>query len=409
MNSSNSLVYQVLFSILLVMASASLTLGQQYNLTDSDKEEIKRRAKFRMQEFEELLQLISDPTRSRGAIDRYILSSYSRRDSLFNQVFYDEDVKIEDDITPIEFNKENIEASALTVSAYLNNFKLQYNKYLDKTVFFTNMEFSGVQQQNFVYVVVSYDSEFRGRHTIYKSYQYKPLKRKATLRAEYNMDLDRWQVWIAGVNYDRDAFKAESVADTTVAQPADPALGQNDEPTDAVVVEPAPQNDEAADPPALAEREDTTESEPQDNAEAQSLEFVSTFPEAIKKGNSSALRWNEDVDEGEIRLYQGEEQKAVLRKGLYGQQWNWTVQQKPGKDYSIMLYEPATGRQAKSSTFQIRSKFPLALKIAIPVVAVAGAAFLLMPADEPVTTTPGNPTNPPVDYTIDIAPSLPGN
>lgn len=399
MNRINSLMYRIAaISLLLLLASASLSLGQQYNLTPSDKEEIKRRAKFRMQEFEELLQLISDPTRSRGAIDRYILSSYSRQDSLFNQVFYDEEVKIEDDITPIEFNKENIEASALSVSAYLNNFKLQYNKYLDKTVFFTNLEFSGVQQQNFVYVVVSYDSEFRGRHTIYKSYQYKPLKRKATLRAEYNLDLDRWQVWIAGVYYDRAPFVDESEPDSTITIATNPVLEQNEQPTEELTQLPSPQDDEAAEQVAAQEKDNASDALP--------LEFVSTFPEAIKKGNVRPLRWNEDLNDGEIRLYQGEEQLAVLRKGLYGQQWNWSVQQKPGKDYSIVLYEPATGREAKTGAFQIKSKFPLALKIAIPTVTAAAVIFLLRPSDETVTTPPETPAT---DYSIEIEPSLPGN
>lgn len=399
MNRINSQMYRIAaISVLLLLASTSLSLGQQYNLTPSDKEEIKRRAKFRMQEFEELLQLISDPTRSRGAIDRYILSSYSRQDSLFNQVFYDEEVKIEDDITPIEFNKENIEASALSVSAYLNNFKLQYNKYIDKTVFFTNLEFSGVQQQNFVYVVVSYDSEFRGRHTIYKSYQYKPLKRKATLRAEYNLDLDRWQVWIAGVYYDRASFNDESEPDSTIAIATNPVLEQNEQPTEELTQLPTPQDDEAAEQVADQENDNASDALP--------LEFVSAFPEAIKKGNVRPLRWNEDLNDGEIRLYQGEEQLAVLRKGLYGQQWNWSVQQKPGKDYSIVLYEPATGREAKTGAFQIKSKFPLALKIAIPTVTAAAVIFLLRPGDETVTNPPETPTT---DYSIEIEPSLPGN
>lgn len=353
--------YITLFS---VFSMAGLQNLCAQSLTDLDKKEIQRRAAFRIEEFQELLQLITDPTRSRGAIDRFIISSYSKEDSLFNQVFYDAQVVIEDDLTPIDHTQENIEVSALPVATYLNNFKLQYQKSYDETIFFTDLQFSDIKTEDFTYLIVSYNSEFRGKNSAHPNYQYKPVKRNATLRATYSSELDRWQVWIVGINYDRtDLDASEAVVETPISNTAEkevatkkadqePPLRKVEKNSDASLV--------------VAEDEENKDTEKQ----LPQLEFTSGIPEQVKKGKNLPLAWNSSVADASITLYQGDTRLREIRKGLYGEQWNWTAIQKPGKNFSIRLYEPSTGRSVTSSPFRIKSRFPLVVKIGVPVAVI---------------------------------------
>ncbi|MDF9798771.1 hypothetical protein OKW21_004034 [Catalinimonas alkaloidigena] len=359
------------YLMLMLCLSITISSTQGQGLTEFDKSQIERRARLKMDEFEELLFLISDPTRSRGAVNRYILSSYSQEDSLFNRVFYNEDVIIEDDISKIVLTNDNIEVSALDVVTYLNNFKLQYEKNIEKTVHFTDYSFSEPVQDAYTYIVVSYTSKFNGKNINLDDYNYPAVKRKATLRTEYNFKRDAWQVWISGVNYDRDVLTSEA-EELTVIEDKDL------------------KKETIAPPPDQQEEESLPE-----------LQFTSTIPKNIKKGASLPLKWNNSVEDAEISLYQEGQEMMTLRKGLYGQQWDWNVNQKPGKNYSITLYEPATNRTVKSSSFQLKPRFPLVLKVGIPLAAIGVAVLLLNdpgpgPGPEPtqdLSEPPGLPTN----------------
>lgn len=378
--------------LLLTLVLCLLALGvQAQNLTEFDKEQIVRRATLKMDEFEELLFLISDPTRSRGAVDRYILSSYSREDSLFNQVFYDQDVIIEDDLSPIELTQDNIEVSAIDVVTYLNNFKLQYKKYMEKTVFFTDLSFSEVMQEDYVYVVASYQSEFKGKHANYEDHQYPLVKRKATLRATYDYTSDAWKVWIAGVNFDREGAKPEERIAVSEQNSSEDI--KTDEENLAIVQE---------DQPA----EESTPAELQNDQNLPSLQFTSDIAQSIKRGKSMALRWNKPVEDASMSLYQGEQEIMRLQEDVDGQQWNWKVAQKPGKNYSIMLYDPATTSKVKSKAFQIKPKFPLAVKIAVPVVAMSTALWATNFKNENGYWPWGKKPAP--DFIIDFEPHVPG-
>ncbi|WPP49139.1 hypothetical protein [Catalinimonas niigatensis] len=350
------------------------------NLTEFDEDQIKRRATLRIQEFEELLQLISDPTRSRGAIDRYIQSSYSRKDSLFNQVFYDDKVIIEDDITPLDLTKNDIEVSALTVPTYLNNFKLQYQKYYEKTIFFTELELSDIHKEGFIYVIASYNSEFKGKNSAYKNHQYKPIRRNATLRAEYDLEKDRWQVWIAGVNYDRDMLHSPVNGTTQAVEKV------KEEVTIISTVD-------------TKEKEDTKATS--EIATLPSLEFTTALPAKVKKGKNIALSWNASVENATVTLYQGQTMIKEIRQDLSGQQWNWKVQQKPGKDYMIKLYEPKTRKQVASQPFQVKPRIPVVLKVGLPLI-IAGAVYYFTKPE------PGPGPDPvPESNTIEVTPELP--
>ena len=316
-----------LYYLVLLYVFTSLSVSaQKMNISYPEKLEIKKRAELKIEEFEELLNYIADPTRSRGAVDKAILSSYTDGE-FFKQVFYNEEVRIEEDITPNISAKGRVSVSDVTVPTYLNDFKLYYEKQREKSIFFENLVFSDVLQGDFPYIIVSYDSRFNGVHRELKSQAYLPQKRRATLRAEYDQENDRWQLWIIGVNY--------AIGEAPPSFPSEEQIEQEEAPTN----------------PTLP------------------IQF-SSIPASIKKGRTLALDWNNPVENAELILYKDEKPISEIKEQLNGNQWNWTVNQKPGKGYSIMLYEPSTQKSIKTSPFRIKSKFPLAVKVAIPVVVV---------------------------------------
>lgn len=326
-------------------------VGQPLNLTCEEKLEIKKRAQLKLEEFEALLRFIADPTRSRGAVDQAIKSSYTDG-KFFKQVFYDSTVRIENDILPyMDASSE----SDIAVDAYLNQFKLFYEKSRESTIFFENVWFSDIQENQFVYMVASYQSRFTGTHRELKSMTYQPQSRSATLRAEYNTKLDHWEVWIVGVTYRRE--------NKLPSFPADPCA------TDTITTSDTTNITEIANTAKVTDTSDTTVTNNISDSTATSLEFVDTANK-YKRGKLYQIAWNDTIQDGELHLYRREQPLGELTKALDGAQWSWNVKQKPGKNYSIMLYEPSTNRRVKSEVFRIRSSFPLAIKIAIPAAAV---------------------------------------
>lgn len=328
-------------------------VGQPLNLTCEEKLEIKKRAQLKLEEFEGLLRFIADPTRSRGAVDQAIKSSYTDG-KYFKQVFYDSTVRIENDILP---HLDAASESDIAVDAYLNQFKLFYEKSREPNIFFENVWFSDIQENQFVYLVISYQSRFTGTHRELKSMTYQPQSRSATLRAEFNSQLDHWEVWIVGVTYRRE--------NELPSFPADPCVTNTTDTPDTTDITKIDKVTETSDATATNEKNaiaDTT---------AASLQFIATA-DKYKRGKSYQLTWNDSIQDGELQLYRGEQPLGELAKALDGMQWNWHVKQKPGKNYSIMLYEPTTGRQVKSTPFGIKSRFPLALKLGVGTLVAGG-------------------------------------
>ncbi|MGD1890251.1 MAG: hypothetical protein ACFB15_06600 [Cyclobacteriaceae bacterium] len=395
----------------------SATFAQQ--LTDLDKEQITELAEIKLENFETLLRIVSDASRSRGARNRYIVSSYSDRDSLFNQIFYDENVIVEDDISPIEITGENVEVSAINVTDYLNKFNIQYQKGFGFTVFFSDPTFSEIANQEPVYVVASYTSEFRGKNINDVTFSYQPVARNATFRAEYDLEKDRWQVWIAGINFDRtqipqgpQIIPPEEV-DPLISQRAKSEAINYQSPTreaPAAIVIARPQLDSLATNATISEVSDGREETilPPTKGE---LEFPLTVPSQLKRGQEIPLTWNRPADNGKIELYQNGRRVSEIKSNLYSQQWAWPVEQKPGKNYSLVLYEPNKRGKAESRAFQIKSKFPLAVKIAIPVAVVAGVIVAVSGNDPGPEPRPGPGPDPDPDPTpsrfIDIEPRTP--
>jgi len=365
----------------------SATFAQQ--LTDLDKDQITELAEIKLENFETLLRIISDKSRSRGAINRYIVSSYSDQDSLFNQIFYDEDVIIEDDIADIEITRENVEVSAVRVADYLNKFNIQYQKGFGFTVFFSDPTFSEISNQEPIYVVANYTSEFRGQNVNNPTFSYRPVARNATFRAEYDLEKDRWQVWIAGINYDR--TQIPQGPQVIPPEEVDPliTLGAKSEeinyrsptrePLSAIVIDtPEPDPRLSTNTEANNEQEDTVLPPTKE-----ALEFTVSVPSVLKRGQEVPLTWSRPTDNGEIFLYREGQLISEIKSDLYSERWTWPVDQKPGKNYQLILYEPDSGNRVESNNFRIKPRIPLVAKIAVPAAIIT--AIILWP--EPTETS----------------------
>lgn len=352
---NTTLLYFLFFCTLL----GHNVVGQPLNLTCEEKQEIKKRAQLKLQEFEALLRFIADPTRSRGAVDKAIKSSYTDG-KFFKQVFYDSTVRIENDLLP---HMDATSESDVPIDTYLNQFRWVYGKTQEPTIFFEEVRFSDIKENQFAYLVVSYQSRFTGTHKELNT-TYQPRSRSATLRADYDSELERWEVWIVGVTYRRD--------NELPPFPPDPCV------TEAIAIPDIPHTTDINQITDTNPAYDTTRSfnvpEAADTTTAASLQFIATAGK-YKRGKSYQLTWNDTIQDGELHLYRGKRPLGELTKALDGAQWSWHVKQKAGKNYSITLYEPATGRQVKSEAFGIRPSFPLAIKIAVP---AAAAGYLII-------------------------------
>ncbi len=125
---------------------------------------------------------------------------------------------------------------------------------------------------------------------------------------------------------------------------------------------------------------------------------VNLSPTTPKVGKSVLVTWSLPASNASVTLYQGDRELRQLQEGLSGTQWNWRVDQKAGKEYKVVLYDPAKNRNAESAMFSIRPRFPLALKIGIPSVVAGVIVYLLL--DDP-------PKPKASDRTIPIKPTVP--
>ncbi len=339
------------------MLMAPHLIAQPLDLTCQEKLEIKKRAQLKLEEFEALLRFVADPTRSRGAVDQAIKSSYTDG-KYFKQVFYDSSVRIENDMLPyMDASSE----SDITVEAYLSQFKLFYEKSREATVFFENMWFSDILENQFIYMVVTYESRFTGTHRELKDMTYQPQPRSATLRADYNTALDHWEVWIAGVTFRREntlpSFPADPCNTLSVADPVDI------NPPAEVAVDTA-----TADVPAVT-----------DLSETESLHFTKV-PHQYKQGRKYNITWNPPIDTAlSLSLYQQGTLVKTLKENISGRAFSWEVPKtvEKGKNYQFQLgpvrAEGAGGQAAITSVpFRIGPRFPLGLKVGISAGVLAG-------------------------------------
>ena len=161
------------------------------SLTSKEKEALRYEAGAFVKELELLLNNISNDESSRLERNTVIENSFN---SIGNQIFFNEKVVIEDDITPSHYNYENV--VDLTVEKYLKNFDLFYKKQQYKSVKFSDFYVSDVKEGSYIYLEVYFKSLFKGNHVNY-DLTYKTTSRVATIIATQSGK--KWDLKIASI------------------------------------------------------------------------------------------------------------------------------------------------------------------------------------------------------------------
>ncbi len=161
------------------------------NLSSEDKEKIRYEAASFIEEFELLLNTLALPDLSKLERDELIGNSYVKSG---NQIFTNKDVVVEDDIDPNYSSYTKVKD--VNVDRYLKDLDIFYVKSEAPTIEFSNIITSNVKQDDYVYLEVYFESQFKSRHvTIKKPYQ--KTKRVATLMARKKSR--NWEMLIASV------------------------------------------------------------------------------------------------------------------------------------------------------------------------------------------------------------------
>ena len=180
---------------------------QAQPLDAADTAEIRQKALRHVRQFEGLLNLISQPDEyfRKYGFEPLIRSYYDEQSGY--HIFRDSLVVVEDDLNP----RARVQryGHLLTIKEYLKAFFSLYEKSPVASVFFDRYRVSEVQQGDFTYVEVRYDSEFRNRHRAFPDVPYPVRARKATVKAERTTG--GWQVMITDVSYDRSAAPEDPV------------------------------------------------------------------------------------------------------------------------------------------------------------------------------------------------------
>jgi len=173
-------IYPVFLFIIIVFALPTLAQTSSEKLSEDDIDEIKYLSEGFIEEFEQLLNLIADP--SLGEYKRKQITQNSFNPNSGNKIFVDDEVIIEDDIDPTYFeHNERIKDSP--VGKYLNDLDLFYEKSSEPTISFTDVETFNVDKNAYVYSVVYFKSFFRSQHRTIRR-PYRQTERIATIKAD---------------------------------------------------------------------------------------------------------------------------------------------------------------------------------------------------------------------------------
>ena len=150
-------VQTILFIIFSFLSFQTIAQSSQIDsLSKGDINEIKYLSEAFIEEFELLLNTVVDP--ELGEYKRNEISVNSYNPASGNQIFVDGDVIIEDDIDPNYYDFQRVKDSP--VKKYLNDLDLFYEKSVEPTINFSDIETFSIGVKDYVYAVVYFKSFF---------------------------------------------------------------------------------------------------------------------------------------------------------------------------------------------------------------------------------------------------------
>ncbi len=181
--------------LIVVMAVATGLPAQPIEARDCA--EIRSQASQTLKDFEKLLNLLADSSYYQSQRDKMIRNSYNPDDP--GRIFYHKEIIVEDDLTPVGNVAQNTGLNDKDVVEYLGEFDSFYSKSEENTVFFSNLHFGPIRTNEFVFLHILYNSEFRG-HLKNKPEQALPRHhRVAMVRAEKRNG--QWRTYLQQVEF----------------------------------------------------------------------------------------------------------------------------------------------------------------------------------------------------------------
>ncbi len=169
------LFFFTFFSLLCLASQA-----QPQPPTDRDSDEIKRQAKRKIEKgLSDLLNALTFDDLTEA--ERQGISADSYKAGGSNQLFFNTDVIVEDDLLPVRKTEGVFD---LKVDKYLANLDLFYAKSTGHTIEISDVTVSSLKKSEYYYVKVYFTSLFKGSHKQNPGVAYKPVKRMAEVRAE---------------------------------------------------------------------------------------------------------------------------------------------------------------------------------------------------------------------------------
>lgn len=334
--------------VLLILGLLPQSLHAQ-QLDATDTAEIQQKALRYVQQFEGLLNVISqsDDYFRKYDFNQLIRNYYTDQSNY--QIFRDSLVVVEDDLNPKEEAQDS--ENFLTIKNYLKAFFSLYAKSPPPSVIFDNYEVSDVRQNEFRYVEVFYDSKFRNRHRAFPDLAYPERRRKATVKAE--PQAGGWRLVITDLSYAQPTEPADEVAPITHAPVA--------------ITDPAVPDDTAIAPPTSSRAEEPMVSpeisEPAPEPEVADLPVDNTFENTrriYRKGKtySLPLRTHPTSPPTALMLYREATLIEDLSRSLADSSFAWQVPQEmaEGNNYQFRFYDPATETVVESTPFEIKRK-----------------------------------------------------
>ena len=286
------------------------------------------------------------------------------------QIFRDSAVVIEDDLNPRLRAAQ--EGDLRTIKEYLKAFFALYEKSPVSTIFFDDFEVSPVQEGDYRYVEVFYDSEFQGRYRPTPDVPYPTRVKKATVRAVREEGI--WKVLITDIS---------SATPEEVSQPVSSEVTPRQEIAQET---PTPEEPAAEALPADSTAMISTEATPIDTLSAPPSEEAPTQPTAevvfaqvksrYRRGKTYDITLNIDSLTGSesLDLYRNDTLQQILPiTGNNALTWTVPEELPLGSDYQFRFAGFASDTTLSSTPFRVVRKRPWALYAG----ATAGAAVIL--------------------------------
>ena len=178
---------------LLVIFLSPWMLQAQSNITVKDAAEISYKSELLINEFKDLLNIISNTETNLKESKDLISNSHS---GTRNKIFSGPAITVEDDLSPNE-NRLTLHRE-IPLEKYLNDVDLLYQKSDSPSIIFNNIHTSNVKRADYLYIKVYYNSLFRNKPVSIDTF-YFTTNRVAEIRVD--KEKNKWSLQIMRVAF----------------------------------------------------------------------------------------------------------------------------------------------------------------------------------------------------------------